>query len=360
MKMNPKLEVLLTFWQPRSVDLLETDDWMIEVEKDDDAQYYMKPEMEDAWAEEIVKRTKQFLAWGINATNIGVQNETNYSHLGTQTCMWDPFRLRDFIDEKLQPKLDQAGLEVLITAPDLAYVGYKGSELERFLPTIRSKQVDLVAYHMYDSYQEGTDGSLEILRENSRRIGQIRREHFPGKRFWMTETTGAQWNNEVWHTYGWTPGASEFDKAILAGRYMHMTFADAQANAFFWWGLVYSLAPDKETDPNVREKHRDEGLVLVEEKGERTGCRNTSKKPRNSMSSNSLPITFGRARREWKSNRIRTSRCPHTEPTMGIVWWWLRSILPILRFPSNSTLGKDSRPSGRFKPTVRSIAKVFP
>ena len=124
---------------------------------------------------------------------------------------------------------------------------------------------------MYDSYQEGTDGSLEILRENSRRIGQIRQEHFPGKRFWMTETTGAQWNNEVWHTYGWTPGASEFDKAILAGRYMHMTFADAQANAFFWWGLVYSLAPDKETDPNVREKHRDEGLVLVEEKGGANG-----------------------------------------------------------------------------------------
>ena len=26
---------------------------------------------------------------------------------------------------------------------------------------------------------------------------------------------------------------------------------------------------DKETDPNVREKHRDEGLVLVEEKGEK-------------------------------------------------------------------------------------------
>ena len=47
---------------------------------------------------------------------------------------------------------------MLITAPDLAYVGYR-SELERFLPTIRSKQVDLVAYHMYDSYQEGTDGS---------------------------------------------------------------------------------------------------------------------------------------------------------------------------------------------------------
>ena len=39
---------------------------------------------------------------------------------------------------------------MLITAPDLAYVGYKEVNW-KFLPTIRSKQVDLVAYHMYDS-----------------------------------------------------------------------------------------------------------------------------------------------------------------------------------------------------------------
>jgi hypothetical protein len=83
----------------------------------------------------------------------------------------------------------------------------------------------------------------------------------------MTETTGAQWNNDVWHTYGWFKQATEFDKAILAAQYMHMTFAQAEANAFLWWGLVYSLAPDSVTEPNTREKHRDEGLVLVEEKG---------------------------------------------------------------------------------------------
>tara|TARA_B000000565_G_C23449672_1_gene247599 strand:- start:44 stop:514 length:471 start_codon:yes stop_codon:yes gene_type:complete len=45
-----------------------------------------------------------------------------------------------------------------------------------------------------------------------------------------------------------------------------MTFTKAEANAFFWWGLVYSLAPSGITNPNVRQKHRDEGLVLVEEK----------------------------------------------------------------------------------------------
>tara|TARA_E500000178_G_C16545057_1_gene540453 strand:- start:137 stop:601 length:465 start_codon:yes stop_codon:yes gene_type:complete len=44
-----------------------------------------------------------------------------------------------------------------------------------------------------------------------------------------------------------------------------MSLVDAQANVFMWWGLIYSLAPDKETNPKVREKHRDEGLVLVEE-----------------------------------------------------------------------------------------------
>ena len=31
-------------------------------------------------------------------------------------------------------------------------------------------------------------------------------------------------------------------------------------------GLIYSLAPDRVKDPKVRQKHRDEGLVLVEEK----------------------------------------------------------------------------------------------
>ena len=81
----------------------------------------------------------------------------------------------------------------------------------------------------------------------------------------MTETTGAQWNNDEWHTYGWSREMTEFDKAMQAAQYMHMSFVDGGANAFLWWGLIYSLAPDRETDPDVRQKHRDEGLVLVEE-----------------------------------------------------------------------------------------------
>jgi hypothetical protein len=82
----------------------------------------------------------------------------------------------------------------------------------------------------------------------------------------MTETTGAQWNNDTWHTYGWTPGANEFDKAILAAQYAHMTLAEARANVFMWWGLIYSPAPEWKKNQKARQKHRDEGLVLVEQK----------------------------------------------------------------------------------------------
>ena len=82
----------------------------------------------------------------------------------------------------------------------------------------------------------------------------------------MTETTGAQWNNELWHTYGWSPELTEFDKAMLAAQYAHITLADAQANVFMWWGLIYSLAPEFVKNPKIREKHRDEGLLLVKEK----------------------------------------------------------------------------------------------
>ena len=46
--------------------------------------------MEDAWADEIVRRTKQYLDWGINVTTLGVQNETNYSKVGSQTVYGSP------------------------------------------------------------------------------------------------------------------------------------------------------------------------------------------------------------------------------------------------------------------------------
>ena len=73
---------------------------MIEVEKEDDAQYYIKPEMEDAWADEIVKRTKQFLD-GNQWTNLGVQNEP-IIHTSASNLHVGPYRLRDFIGKKLQ------------------------------------------------------------------------------------------------------------------------------------------------------------------------------------------------------------------------------------------------------------------
>ena len=49
-------------------------------------EYTLRPERIDEWADEILARVQQYLDWGLNVTTIGIQNESNWSHLGTQTC----------------------------------------------------------------------------------------------------------------------------------------------------------------------------------------------------------------------------------------------------------------------------------
>ena len=268
-RINPDLRVLLTFWQPRSAKHPDNDYWLDIVEANGTEQFRLKPSKEDEWADEMIARVLEHQKWGVNVEVVAVQNESNWSHPGTQTCGWDPLRLARFVDQKIRPRLDAAGLSrIKIAAPDLAYLGDHASEVQRFLPALTSPGVDVAAYHMYDSFVEGQDGSLTNLIEKTQALGLLRRQSFPSKRLWMTETTGAQWNGAQWHTYGWAPDLTEHDKAILAARYIHMTLNDAEANAFLWWGLVYSLAPQRVTDPNTRQKHRDEGLVLVQEKTE--------------------------------------------------------------------------------------------
>ena len=265
-RVNPDLKVLLTFWQPRSVTQPGNDYWLDIVEFNGTEQFRLKSSKEDEWADEMIARVLQHQKWGVNVEVVAVQNESNWSHPGTQTCGWDPLRLANFIDQKVRPRLNAAGLShVKIAAPDLAYLGENASEVQRFLPTLTSPGVEVAAYHMYDSFVEGQNGGIENLIAKTRDLGRIRQQNFPSKRLWMTETTGAQWNGAQWHTYGWTPDLTEHDKAIMAARYIHMTLNDAEANAFLWWGLVYSLAPERVTDPNTKQKHRDEGLVLVQE-----------------------------------------------------------------------------------------------
>jgi len=265
-KINPELQVLLTFWQPRSAKHPDNDYWLDVVEVNGSEQFRLKPSREEEWADEMIARVLQHQKWGANVAVVAVQNESNWSHPGTQTCGWEPLRLANFVDQKVRPRLDAAGLsQVKLAAPDLAYLGDNASEVQRFLPTLTSPGVEVAAYHMYDSFVEGQNGGIENLIEKTQALGRMRRQNFPSKRLWMTETTGAQWNGAQWHTYGWTPDLNEHDKAILAARYIHMTLNDAEANAFLWWGLVYSLAPERVTNPNTRQKHRDEGLVLVQE-----------------------------------------------------------------------------------------------
>ena len=264
MAVNPSLQVLLTFWQPRSAEHLEPEYWLRAEQIDGTEQYILRDDRMEQWADELVSRVKVYRTLGINVTAIGVQNESNWSHEGTQTCRWEPERLKTFIEQFIQPRLKAAQLtDILIAAPDLAYIGPNASEFRRFLPALMSPDIDIAAYHMYDSYQKDEDGSFEILVGNTQKLAQLADEFIPTKKLWMTETTGAQWNGNDWHTYGWTADLTEHQKAIQAARYMHTTFVDAQASAFLWWGLIYSLAPGNEQDENVRQKHRDEGLVLV-------------------------------------------------------------------------------------------------
>ncbi|MCP4776164.1 MAG: hypothetical protein GY880_18200, partial [Planctomycetaceae bacterium] len=156
MKLNPDLQVLLTFWQPRSSEHPETEYWLDVKKINGSEQFALKPYRQDEWADEMVRRIQQYREWGINVPVIGVQNESNWSHPGTQTCRWDPQELRTFIEQKLKPRLKQAGLgQIEIAAPDLAFIGPGASEIQNFMATLQSPAVDIAAYHMYDSYPDG-------------------------------------------------------------------------------------------------------------------------------------------------------------------------------------------------------------
>jgi O-glycosyl hydrolase len=266
----PRARVYVTFWQPRSQDRPRPEDWL---DLDAANKYRLKPAMAGEWAGEMVARIRLIRGdWGANVVAVGVQNEPNFSQPGTPTCAWEPDRLAEFIAREFAPRLAAAGLGTLpIAAPELAYVGAGAGEARRFAPALAGPST-IFSYHMYDSFKQGdADPGLDGLRERQRALGRFLREDLPAKRVWMTETTGAQYNGKEWHTLGWSPRLDEHDKAIAAARYMHAALVDAGANAFLWWGLVYSEAPRSAHEAEERQKFRDEGLILVsaEQKGDR-------------------------------------------------------------------------------------------
>lgn len=262
-KMNPQLEVLVTFWQPRSSEHLETAYWMHEHE----GFYELKKERYGEWAHEMAKRVKVIQSWGVKIAAVAIQNEANYSHIGAQTCRWNPEDLRIFVDQYVKKYFQEVGITAPIAATDLAYSGHLASEFKRFSPVYDSTAVDIISYHMYDSYKHDTQTppTMQSLIDFSKVIGETMREKYPNKKLWMTETTGAQWNSADWHTYGWKKGITEHEQAIKAVEYLHHALVHSEANTFFWWGLIYSTAPKYKKNPNDIQKHRDEGLVLVSE-----------------------------------------------------------------------------------------------
>jgi O-glycosyl hydrolase len=262
-RVAPMAKVVLTFWQPRSRNQLEPEKWL---DVDTSGKYRLKPAMAAAWAEEMVARASLIRRdWGANVVAVGVQNEPNYSVPGTQTCAWEPDRLSEFMAHEFAPRLVASGLGSLaIAAPELAYIGENADQPRRFAPALAGSTAAIFSYHMYDSYKEGdTDPGLDRMRARQRALGSFLKDSLATKRVWMTETTGAQYNGKEWHTLGWVPGLDEHDKAIAAARYMHTALVDAGANAFLWWGLVYSEPPPGVVGAEERQKFRDEGLILV-------------------------------------------------------------------------------------------------
>jgi O-glycosyl hydrolase len=263
----PGARVLVSFWQPRSAAKLKRSDWLDDL---GERGYALKPSAREAWADEIARRLKTFRQdWGINVVAASVQNEPNFSVPGSLTCRWEPEALAEFTSSVLAPKLAAAGLPIALGAPDLAYTGQDAAEARRFLTLARQKDVGIFTYHMYDSYREGdTKSGMNLLRERQAALGRLLSTELPGKRVWMTETTGAQWNTGEWHTLGWAPALDEHDKAIAAARYVRSALVDAGCHAVFWWGLIYSTPPPFSRGYQERQKFRDEGLILVDHRRE--------------------------------------------------------------------------------------------
>jgi glucuronoarabinoxylan endo-1,4-beta-xylanase len=260
-RLAPQAKVLLCFWQPRSSARPKVSDWLDDL---GEKGYALKPSMRAAWADEIVSRIRTIRQdWGANVKVVSVQNEPNFSVPGSPTCRWEPQALAEFISDWLAPRLKKADLAVELAAPDLAYVGNDAAEAKRFHRVSAAREVSIFSYHMYDSYRDGeAPMGLAAMRARHEALGRYLRDELPGKRVWMTETTGAQWNSKEWHTLGWRPKMDEHDKALAAARYLHAALVDAQSSAFLWWGLTYSLPPPAVTGEQS-QKFRDEGLILV-------------------------------------------------------------------------------------------------
>jgi O-glycosyl hydrolase len=260
-KLAPQAQVVLCFWQPRSAAKPRLSDWLVDL---GEKGYALKQSMREAWADEIVRRVQTIRQdWGANVRVVSVQNEPNFSVPGSLTCRWEPPALAEFTSDWLAPRLKKADLAVQLAAPDLAYIGDGAAEAKRFHRVNAASDVSIFAYHMYDSYRDGeAPPGLAVVQARQAALGQYARDQMRSKRVWMTETTGAQWNGGQWHTLGWHPKMDEHNKALAAAVYLHAALVDAGANAFLWWGLVYSL-PAPALHGEERQKFRDEGLILV-------------------------------------------------------------------------------------------------
>ena len=85
---------------------------------------------------------------------------------------------------------------------------------------------------------------IAILRFSSathKKLGELAHEFIPQKKLWMTETTGAQWNGNDWHTYGWTADLTEHQKSNSSCSLYAHNLCRCDNQCILWWGLIYSV-----------------------------------------------------------------------------------------------------------------------
>jgi len=266
LRIRPGVKIFVAFWRPQSDAKPEKEYWTRTVtDKQGNEHVHIRDERLDEWADEIVARIRRFrVDYRLPVVAVSPQNEANWR----QFCEWSPEALTAFIKDKLAPRMKKAGLGDLdIVAPEYAYLSMNAWSANKYHAVNMLTEVDIIGYHIYDIIHEKgvKQTGIDKLFEHQRAMGAYLRKHFGppdkrrgGKRVWMTETSGA-WRDRM----GWSEDMDEHDRAIVAAQYIHAVLVDAEANAFFWWGLVYQDMPPGDPDERTLQKHRDEGLVLV-------------------------------------------------------------------------------------------------
>jgi O-glycosyl hydrolase len=250
-------KVLLSFWYPPDEFLLPGRLW--------------NPAYDYSWADAMAERVVHVYRDPLVAANPSVtiylspQNEPN-----NKDCWayWTPAQLRNFLPLLRQRLAYYGGSDVKILVPECSDANVTWDpvwSLENFRTELAEPEGPFVEgfnHHIYDS---GLPGLIdEQYAALAGRLNAFRQAIAnANERSWQTETSGAHLipnpQGAPYPTVGYFTGMDEYDKAIAAARYIHLSLTQANSSAFLWWGLTWC----KTVPPDLNVA--DEGLLLVDD-----------------------------------------------------------------------------------------------